>query len=68
LRADADAIITIKLSGYTTATRLVHLTADAKLDLPLVKKPAALPTPTAAAPAEPEQPKPVGDNTLNPFE
>jgi serine/threonine-protein kinase len=59
-RGTGDATISIKLSGYADAKKIVSLTADSNVDVTLVKRTSGT-RPTT-------RPKgPVGDNMLDPF-
>jgi hypothetical protein len=60
-RTGKDTTISIKLSGYADAKKLVSLTADTSVEIALVKR-------TSGTRPTTKPNGPVGDNTLNPFE
>jgi serine/threonine-protein kinase len=64
-RADEDATLTVKLAGYEDLERSVRLNVDQVLELALEKK--VRRHHTTVQPKE-TKPRPIGDNTLNPFE
>ncbi len=64
-RQDRAETITVKLAGFSDVKRKVRLTADQTLDLELPKKSSGRPT---SKPPKNTTSRPIGDNTLNPFE
>jgi serine/threonine-protein kinase len=64
-RGDRVETITVKLAGFSDVKRRVRLNADQALDLDLPKK--SPPRTTSKAPKKPTS-RPIGDNTLNPFD
>ena len=64
-RGDRRETITVKLSGFSDVKRRVRLNADQALDLELPKKSASRAT---SKPRKTTTSRPIGDNTLNPFE
>ncbi len=66
-RGDASATLIVKLSGYADVKRTFALSADQHVDLELRKTGSRHITRTKVQPKT-TSPRPIGDNTLNPFE